>query len=486
MNATSTHTSSENHVAVVGAGVAGLCSALALARSGHRVTLIERDAAPAPASVEEAFSWARRGAPQFHHSHVFMPRLRLLWRDRFPDVYKALLDAGVPEHEATTLFGADAGDDFLLMPCRRTTYEWVLRRVIDADPGIEMRTGTAVVGLVGSEGADGAAPTITGVRLADGTAVDADLVVVTSGRRGDVPAWLAEFGVEIPEAAEDSGICYLSRFYEALPDHEIDPFGYAVARRAGIAFCGFEADNRTLSITMVVDPSDSEMRRHLREPANFDAACRLMPELAPLVDPEHFRPLTEVHVMGGLVNRLRTFTDGAGAPLAKGLLAVGDAYLVTNPAYGRGCTIAMIQAVLLADALVAHPGDFAAQVSAFEAANASEVVPWYYLSVLLDQVNRNADDGADFTLGATGSSGAFAGNPEVATAIARVFAMIDPPSVLWERPEIMAAMTSGERSQARWVKPTGPKVTREKILRGLASVGSRDEGRHEHGVQELT
>lgn len=455
--------SPESHVAVVGAGVAGLCSALALARSGHRVTVIERDDAAVPDSVDEAFTWARRGAPQFHHSHAFMPRLRLLLRERFPDVYKAMLDAGVPEREATDIFGTDAGDELLMMPTRRTTYEWVLRRAIAAEPNVEMRTGCAVEGLSATASASGGAPAVTGVRLEDGTSVDADLVVATTGRRGDVPAWLSEHSVEIPETIEDTGIGYLSRFYEALPGHEIDPFGYAVARRAGIAFCGFEADNRTLSITMVVQPTDSEMRRHLRDPANYDATCRLMPELAPLVDPAHYRAITDVHVMGGLVNRLRTFVDGAGAPLATGFFAVGDAYMVTNPTYARGCTLAMLQAVLLADAVAENPGDFSAQVARYEAANAREVTPWYHLSVLLDQVSQSQDDGSDFALGATGG-GSWSENPQVATAIARVFAMVDPPAALYENPEILQAMMSGERTQRRWVKPQGPKVTREQIL----------------------
>ena len=39
-------------VVVVGAGIAGLGAALALARRGHRVELLEGDAAPAPAAPE--------------------------------------------------------------------------------------------------------------------------------------------------------------------------------------------------------------------------------------------------------------------------------------------------------------------------------------------------------------------------------------------------------------------------------------------------
>ena len=51
-------------VVVSGAGVAGLLSSLLLAREGHDVVLLERDATPLPEDAESAFAWDRRGAPQ--------------------------------------------------------------------------------------------------------------------------------------------------------------------------------------------------------------------------------------------------------------------------------------------------------------------------------------------------------------------------------------------------------------------------------------
>jgi len=60
-------------VAIVGAGICGLCIGLALAKEGHRVTLIERDAPPPDGGPDEAFfEWNRRGAAQFRHPHAFL------------------------------------------------------------------------------------------------------------------------------------------------------------------------------------------------------------------------------------------------------------------------------------------------------------------------------------------------------------------------------------------------------------------------------
>src|SRR5687768_9110914 len=86
-----------SRVVVVGAGVAGLGTALALGRRGHEVTVLERDHTPLPKDPDEAFRWDRRGAPQVRHSHAFLARLRNLLRDRHPDVLELLLDAGATE-----------------------------------------------------------------------------------------------------------------------------------------------------------------------------------------------------------------------------------------------------------------------------------------------------------------------------------------------------------------------------------------------------
>src|SRR4249919_3142642 len=86
-----------SNILVVGGGVAGLGTALAMSRTGHAVTVLERDATPLPRTADEAFEWDRRGAPQVRHSHALLARLRNLLRDRYPDVLAALLDAGATE-----------------------------------------------------------------------------------------------------------------------------------------------------------------------------------------------------------------------------------------------------------------------------------------------------------------------------------------------------------------------------------------------------
>ena len=61
--------------------------------------------------------------------------------------------------------------------------------------------------------------------------------------------------------------------------------------------------------------------------------------------------------MGGLLNRDRTFLDDDGEPLVLGFHAVGDAHTCTNPLYGRGCSLAMVQAQLAGRRAVDELGD---------------------------------------------------------------------------------------------------------------------------------
>jgi choline dehydrogenase-like flavoprotein len=124
---------------VVGGSVTGLVTALALARNGHRVVVLEKDPTPLPATPDEAFQgWQRRGAPQVLQSHAFLARMHNLIRDREPELLAQLLGAGAEE----LTFRAQAlqylpdstfekqDDDIVLLACRRITLEWVLRRYV--------------------------------------------------------------------------------------------------------------------------------------------------------------------------------------------------------------------------------------------------------------------------------------------------------------------------------------------------------------------
>ena len=72
----------------MGGGVCGLAGGMILARDGHEVTVLERDAAPVPESVEEAWeTWARDGVTQFRLAHFLAPAGRAVLEEELPDVF---------------------------------------------------------------------------------------------------------------------------------------------------------------------------------------------------------------------------------------------------------------------------------------------------------------------------------------------------------------------------------------------------------------
>ncbi len=201
-------------------------------------------------------------------------------------------------------------------------------------------------------------------------------------------------GAEVAEVSEDTGSIYLSRFYQLLPGAELPPQLGPVGGDLGyVKYAVFAGDTRTFSVTFALPRDDHELRRLLLDADCFDAMACAFPATAAHLD-GRAEPLTRVEVMGGLINRRRDFTRN-GEVVLRGAVAVGDAHTATNPIYGRGCSLAMLQAKLLCEALESHPDDPAASGRAYETACEEQVLPWYRAAATQDRLNATlADDTA--------------------------------------------------------------------------------------------
>jgi 2-polyprenyl-6-methoxyphenol hydroxylase-like FAD-dependent oxidoreductase len=482
---------SPERVVVVGAGVAGLATALALGRAGHPVTLVDRDPLVVASDPEAAFAAERPGAPQVHHTHGLLARLMVELRRAFPDVVDQLMAAG-----GTTMSGMgnlgepQPGDeDLAVVIVRRTTLDWVLRQAVLAEPTVEVRSGAAVAGLVAdggvptavvTEGAVPEVPRVTGVRLADGTVLEADMVVAANGRRAAVPAWLDVLGVTVPEIEHPSGLVYITRWYRLDPGFEFEIDARLFGDLGYVKYLGVPGDADTLSVTLAVWSSDSALRAALLRPGAFEAACAAVP------GPDRFfgeevEPLGPVRPMGGFVNRLRQFIDADGRPSVAGFHAVGDAHTCTNPIYGRGCALAMVQALALADAAATHPGDPLGRAVAYEATCAAEVEPWFHMSVQMDAAGSDPSAGgkAEGALDAEASIGfrklmvASATDPVLGRGLAKLWHLLTTPAGLAADPEFGARAAAAMADPGIVIPPReGP--TRDELLAAVAADAMSD------------
>ena len=336
-------------VAVLGAGVAGLATALALARSGHEVTVLERDAVDAT-SPEEAFTWPRRGIPHFHQPHAFLPRARKEMRALLPDVYALLTQAGAEEFDLRAkLPGALVAEDEELayVGVRRPLLEWALRRAALAQQGIVVRAGVRITGLAGQNGR------VVSVYTDDGD-VTADLVVDAMGRSSPAPAWLTRIGTRAPEIDRtECGVVYYCRYYRVLPGETLPDGPWIPTPRAMLpyaAFSSFPGDNRTFGTVLAIPPEDRDLKVLRHEPA-FEAAISTMPALHAWTS--RSEPITDVLPMGSLQNTFRRYArDGSLA--ASGFVPVGDALCHTNPMFALGLAQSIIHAFALARALAEY------------------------------------------------------------------------------------------------------------------------------------
>jgi 2-polyprenyl-6-methoxyphenol hydroxylase-like FAD-dependent oxidoreductase len=203
-------------VVVCGGDIVGLTSAVLLARDGHEVTVLERDADDLPASVEDAWgvgSPGCRAVPAIAHRSTALPPVP---RAGDADVLARVVAAGgtwvnfLPA--AITERDPRPGDDrFRFITGRRPIIEHVHACAARDERGVTVRTGTKALGLLAAPNGD--IPRVTAVDTDLGEP-GADLVVDAMGRRSPLAEWLTASGPRPPLiSSQDCGFTYYTRYY---------------------------------------------------------------------------------------------------------------------------------------------------------------------------------------------------------------------------------------------------------------------------------
>ncbi len=481
-------------VLVIGAGMAGLWTALALSPTGRQVTLLERDPPPPDGDADLAFDdWIRRGVGHLRHSHAFLARLRLIIRDQHPELLEALLAAGcrdlgfeggLTDIHKRSYTPTPVDQDLAVLTSRRTTLELIIRRYVERQPNVTIRSGVFAKSLVID--AAGSTPAVIGVQVdANGEqeTLSADIVVDAAGRTSETIEQLRAAGAVIPEESEACGILYYTRHYRLNPGVAEPERGKAplTGDLEYLKFGVFPADNGCFSITLCVPDVEEELRKRIVDPTTFDAICTRLPGPMPWVAPATATPISRVFGMGDLSSRWRDLAPKGHAAVT-GFFAVGDSLVRSNPLYGRGCSFAAVSAHLLRDALQTFEAP-AARLEAYQRRITEELRPYY--DVMRDQ-DRGALKRARHALTPNyqpslkskltkafledGVAIAVRSDVELFRAALRGFHMLEDPQAWLRRPKNLAKVLGywarGKDRNAEAYRPRGG-PGREEMLTGL-------------------
>lgn len=430
---------------VVGAGPVGLYCALALARQGDHVTVVDRDPGPAPDGT-----WRRRGVMQFDHPHYFRHLVRLALQERLPDVWEQLLTAG---GEPATFEGAP---EFLAgLRCRRSTFERVLWRAAAHEPRLTLHSGL-VRGLLSSGGR------ICGIAV-DGTNLEADRVICATGRGGALGDDL-----RAPGSESACGFSYVARMFRARSGAPWPTWALSGRLYDGYQAILFPHDQRTLTALIVHPTRDSELAS-LRDSRAFDIAAALIPQLAPWTDPSQYGPMSKPMTGGRLTNSYRGQLNRDGDVGLPGVYYVGDAVCTTNPAAGRGVSLGLQQAQALLGLL--DETDARDTSRRFDAWCSENVRPWYEDHLLWDAELLRRYAGEELDVDGPLSSDVFCSaaesDPSLMPTVAPVLAMLATPASLAPVDQHVRAML-----RHGWRPGYAPGPTRDDLVTSIARSAS--------------
>jgi 2-polyprenyl-6-methoxyphenol hydroxylase-like FAD-dependent oxidoreductase len=333
------------HAVVVGAGIGGLLSAAALAPRFERVTIVERDELPAGAAH-------RRGVPQGEQMHALLTIGQDAFEELLPGIHEAWADAGAAWFDSTRDVASFSSQGWTArgpseawtFGIRRLVLESAVRERVRAIPNVAIVRGTWT-GLQSS----GDRRRVTGVvvRASESSAIDADLVVDSSGRTSHAVEWITDLGYEPPAEHEIVSDIVYSTAVVKLPDDALraDIRGILAPptpvnpRGAVLLPCdGGLHQIVALAQNASRAPVDqNEFLEHL-EGATTPIVAEAARHAEFVEAPKPFK------IRG--TRRVR-WEDMATRP--EGFVAIGDAVLALNPIYGQGMSVAAVEALSMRD-----------------------------------------------------------------------------------------------------------------------------------------
>lgn len=325
---------------VIGGSMAGLAASGVLAKRAEQVTIVE--AREVPDGVVSI-------SPQGEAPHLLLAGGCEALEAIFPGLRADLLAEGALRASMRDMrqwnhgYRARPANGAPMALSSRALLETVVRRRALAAANLDWITAAAD-GLIVED------RRVRAVKLADGTALEADLVVDASGRGGRASAWLAQAGwPEPPVETVGVGIRYLAAEIERRPgDADGDLMLFVqntppAGRRFGLAFA-VEHDRWKVLLGGYFGDAPPQ------DDAGFAAYAASLgaPDVAELIaGRERLGPWRRFAFPASVRPK------PPAAPPA-GLVRLGDAVASFNPVYGQGMTSAALQARRLGENLDRH------------------------------------------------------------------------------------------------------------------------------------
>ncbi|MGW1729065.1 NAD(P)/FAD-dependent oxidoreductase [Streptomyces sp. NPDC002306] len=344
---------SARNAAVLGGGIAGMLTTVALLGHVENVAIVERDDHCGPAF--------RKGVPQARHQHLLLSAGQRALETLLPGIGAALVAAGAHRLEmprdllTCTPFGWQRRyheDRHAVISLTRPLLDHIVRERVLAEARksvtrIELVEHCDAVGLLGD------ARKIAGVRVRPREARDtfelaSSLVIDASGRSSRCGNWLEQLGCKTPEEERfDTKMAYATRLFRLPEPPDASAFilvrpdcprgGAMVPVEEGlwiVTQCGLPGHQPGTGETEFLDFLNS-----LADPYIYDAV-------------KNAEAVTPVFGFRETANRRRHY-DATNC-LPEGFAVVADAACQLNPIHGQGVSVAAQGIVALQDAITRH------------------------------------------------------------------------------------------------------------------------------------